>query len=336
MLRSEMLALSRRKFVPPYTVDEELTFYCPQENVAALDVPTIAEWHRFLATDYAPPPSPVRPVLLLMPCTKTKPYAFSYEHRAINGHLLRQGFEPVAAGDCPQEALAFLEDGDDPALVNNTLLRRGNTVIHRMVVSEPMGLVPYELLYHYRGGLSPASRYDCPGLFEHRGNTVCHWRPDHTGRLVNGRWAWGPNERAAFATAHNRLVEIIARTLVRLRPHYSKILAYVSPKMTHRSFLAGAAEKRACGMRLMRRTSSGTVRLKGVNDLAPGLVIIVPGPEEIREAYDALATRLRAGRSRGDITPGIVRAFFATGGGKATPLVLPETLAVLDRHLGRP
>jgi hypothetical protein len=333
MLRREMLEVSRRKFIPPYTLDERLTFYCPQENLEAFEIPIIKEYHMFLLSEYTPPPCPEKPILLLLPCTKTKPYAFSREHQAINKYLLEQGFEPVGEGDCPEEALLALGGTVEARLVNNSLLKRGTCWVHRMVVSEPMGLVPYEFIYHYRGQLSQFSRYDDPGLFEHRGNTVCVWRADHTGRLVKGRYRWGPNERAAYVETHNRLVELIATVLNRLRPHYRKIVAYVSPKMTHRSFLASVEEKRQRGIPITRKTQRGVARLAGVNDLVPGLVTVVPSWAEIQEIVGNLSTRLGACCQDKPLTRQQVRAYFASGGGVATPLVLPETLSVLSRYL---
>ena len=58
-------------------------------------------------------------------------------------------------------------------LLDTSPLVRGQTVVHRVVVSEPMGLVPYEFVYYWKGRYSPATSYDDPGLFESRGTSVC-------------------------------------------------------------------------------------------------------------------------------------------------------------------
>ncbi len=60
------------------------------------------------------------------------------------------------------------------------LINDRGTVLHRMVISEPMAIVPYEHIAEFRGKASPAVAYDDPGLFENRGNAVSPWRPDST------------------------------------------------------------------------------------------------------------------------------------------------------------
>jgi hypothetical protein len=190
-----------------------------------------------------------------------------------------------------------------------------------------MALVPYELLYHFRGEPSPVARYDDPGLFEHRGTAVCPWRPDCTGKPAAQGYRWGDNEKAAFVEMHNRLVELIVAMLQRFGDAYIARLAFVSPKLTHRSFLTSVEEKRRAGLALGRQTGQGMQRLIGVNDSRPGLVRCIPDEGEIEAILGRLAQRL-PGR-----TPRQIKGTFATGGAGATPLVLPETLAVLGQHL---
>lgn len=331
--RGDWLARSRRKPIPPYTVDEGLTFYCPQENLEAFDHPIIREYHKFIGEAYVPPFKGNRAILLILPCTRVKPYLLSPEHRAINRALLSWGFLPIGPGDCPRELRTAIPEKQPAQLLNNSLLKRGVLILHRMVVSEPMGLVPYEFVYHYRKGLSPASRYDDPGLFENRGNTVCPWRADCTGIKTDGRWRWGPNEREAYACVHNRLSEVIAHTLRRIRPKYLSIIAYVSPKLTHRSFITSETEKRANAIPIYRLGTTGRIKLIGVNDRCPGLVEIVPTPAQFTAIREQLGRRLK--RADPALSQGKVRAYFASGGGRTTPLALPESLRVLRSSLER-
>jgi hypothetical protein len=329
--RRSMVELSREKVIPPFTLDERLTFYCPQENLEAFENPVIADWHSFISDGYEPPETQGRRVMLILPCTKHKPYIMSTEHLAINGHLLKMGFEPIAAAHVPHGLEERLPDRWDATVLNNGLLVRDGLVLHRFVISEPMGLVPYELIYYYRGEMSPVSRYDDPGLFEHRPNTVCPWRDDNSGVEKVNQLRWGDNEKLVYVRVHNRLVYLIAGVLYRLQPSYERIVAYVSPRLTHRSFLASAGEKKDGGLRAARRIASKTYPLEGVNDVHHGLVTIIPTPEELERVRVALTQRLEA--ERGSVTPGLVRGHFARGGGGATSLALPEALGVLDEYL---
>ena len=331
MDRQSIVQLSKEKVIPPFTLDESLTFYCPQENLEAFDNPIVADWHSFMSDRYEPPAAEGRRVMLILPCTKDKPYTMSKEHLAVNSHLLRCGFEPVRQAEVPDGLEDCLRDGYDRATLNNDLLVRDDLCLHRFVISEPMGLVPYELIYHYQGKMSPVSRYDDPGLFERRPNTVCPWRDDYTG-VQNGRHLrWGENEKLAYVQAHNRLVELIAKILKRLEPGYTRILAYVSPGLTHRSFLSSSEEKKASGIRMARRIGGGTYPLEGVNDLHPGLVTIVPTNEGLDHILKAVEARLIL--EDPSTTRAGARGYFARGGGGATPLALPESLETLERYL---
>jgi hypothetical protein len=265
--------------------------------------------------------------MLMLPCTKTKPYSLSTEHLAINRYLLSLGFDPVEEGDHPPDLAAALPAAENPVVLNNRVWRREDLFLHRFVVSEPMALVPYELIYTFKGRPSPTARYDDPGLFEHRGTSVCPWRPDFTGKKGTQGYRWGDNEKAAFVETHNRMADLIVAVLERFGDAYEARFAYVSPKLTHRSFVTSAEEKRRAGLLRGRRTSQGTLRLRGVNDAHPGWVRCIPDEAEIEEILQQLADRLP------ERTPRQIKGTFATGGGGVTPLVLPETLDVLGRHL---
>jgi len=329
--KDDRLEESRAKILPPFRLDPSLRFYSPQENVEALDHPVIRRFHRFVSQGYEPslPSGPA--IALLLPCTKTKPYPFSLEHRRINRALLDAGFGPLASRDealwPPAEMRRFLRPEDPWEAVYVGPLRRDRLVLHRFVLSEPMGLVPYEVVYRWRGRPSPASAYDDPGLFEHRGTSVSPWRPDCTAIPgPDGRWRWGDGERAAYVEAHNRLSALVAEELDRLAPRYRRIVAWVAPGLTHRSFLLGRAERAREGVPSRRRTKDGMLELLGVHDHHPGLVDVHPTRAELQEARRRLARRLG---TRPDDPR--VRALFARGEGGGTPLTLPELLETLAR-----
>jgi hypothetical protein len=325
--REERVRLAREKMVAPYTLDETLTFFSPQENVEGLDHPQVRAVHQTMLTAYEPPIRGSKAVMLILPCTKVKPYCLSAEHQAINTSLLQQGFRPVGPADYPREIEAALLPGTDPLILNNGIWARGSLLLHRYVMSEPMALVPYEFIYYFQGQLSPCARYDDPGLFEHRGTAVSPWRADFTGISTSGGYRWGDNEKAAFVEMHNRLVELMVVMMDRFGAAYVARLAYVSPKLTHRSFVTSVEEKRRAGLPLGRRTANGFLRLVGINDRRPGRIRAIPDETDIPLILERLARRLPG------YTPTQVKGYFATGGSGVTPLILPETLAVLAERL---
>lgn len=327
--RKFMLNLSKEKMVFPYELEENLTLYCPQENLEAVDLPLIKNHLYYMLNDYIPPISGSGTILLLLPCTKAKPYTISAEHKYINRFLFEEGFEPVSDASYPQELKEIMGEQEEH-LLNNGILKRNNTYIHRMVISDlPTVLVPYEYIYYYRDDFSIFSRYDDPGLFEHRGNTVCVWREDCSGVKVGKKYRWGPLEKAAYVRVHNIHAEAMAGVLSKLKGYYDHMLAYVTPKMTHRSFLADTSEKKEVGLPVFRNTVNGREHFIGVNDLHPSLVKIIPSQEELHLILDNLRKRL--GFAAKDLAK--AKAYFATGGGIATGLILPESLSVLANYL---
>jgi hypothetical protein len=333
--RDGRLAESRAKIVPPFRLDDSMRFYSPQDNLDALEHPRVRPFYEFVRDAYVPDLPPGRHIALLIPCTKTKPYPLSIEHQRINGALLAAGLRPVQGGPdtAPDPAwLERLEADADPEILRVTPLVRGDTVVHRYVVSEPMGLVPYELVYRWRGDQSPASAYDDPGLFEHRGTAVSPWRADHTGtRAPDGSWRWGDSEKAAYVEVHNRLTAIMAAEVARLRPTYDRIVAWVAPGLTHRSFMMAAGDRAAEGIGASRVVGGRRLAFVSVNDLVPGAVDIHPTRREADEALDRLDERLR--REDPSTTRRTAQAVYARGGGGATPLALPEMLDVLTHLL---
>jgi hypothetical protein len=289
--RERLLELARAKPVPPYTLDEALTFFCPRENLDGLDLPAVRAFHRWALHDHQPPAADEPAVLLLLPCQKVKPYPLSSEHRAVNGALLAAGFRPRGRGDWPQSLARRVP----PELLSNAPLAGYGLRVDRAVVSEPFGLVPYEAVYRWRGRPSPCARYDDPGMFEHRG-LACTWREDCTAVRSGAAWRWGDREREAFVAVHNRLAALMAEILQRWRGSYAAVLAYVAPGLTHRSFLGDVEERRAAGLPVGRRVGGRLLPLRGVGELAPGLVRLVPDGREL-----AALRRQQGGRVPADV-----------------------------------
>ena len=245
--RLKRIAESKLKIESPFELDETLCLYSPQDNVDALAHPRIAAWLDFMETAYEPHlPDARRRILLFMPCTKTKPYPFSSEHKAINQRLLDAGFRPVARQYLPQALQARLEPAFHQEVLNLAPLADGHgTLVHRMVISEPLGVVPYEHIATDRAGQpSPATAYDDPGLFENRGNAVSPWRSDSTAVAVSAtRWTWGDEERRAYVTMHNAMAASVATCVRRIGHCYDDIVAWVAPGLTHRSFVIARHER---------------------------------------------------------------------------------------------
>lgn len=319
---------SRAKIRAPFELDPSLCLYSPQANRDALDHQRVKEWLSFIEREWDPGPSPRRRVALLIPCTKYKPYSTSREHRAINRALLEAGWAPVGDSKAPAQLRAVLDDDEPGELLHEGPLRKGDLFLDRIVMSEPLALVPYTHIYEWKGSPSVATGYDDPGLFESRGTSVSPERADCTAEeMGNGRWHWGGNERAAYVEVHNRLAEAIANTFSRVGHRYAAIGAWVSPGLTHRSFLADRQFRSLDGLPASKQGPHGRMELRGVLDILPGAVTIMPTAEQLATARTELARRLAAeGRTSSEQA---VRAVYARGDGNDTPLGLPETL----RHL---
>ena len=330
--RAQRIIESADKIESPFALDPELCLYSPQDNVDSLRHPRIAAWLDFIRNDYVPVlPKARRKVLLFMPCTKTKPYPFSSEHKAINQRLADAGFRPIARLDLPQELMARLEPEFSQDVLNLApLMNDAGVLVHRMVLSEPMSVVPYEHIVSYGDGVpSPATAYDDPGLFENRGNAVSPWRPDSTATAVSAtRWKWGDEERRHYVLMHNAMAEAIAAVVARIRPHYDDVIAWVAPGLTHRSFVIGKGERAANNVVASRRVGTERLELVGANDqLARSEAIrALPTLDHCRDAIGRLASRLGV-----DVAQ--ATGIYARGGANATPLALPELLDVLVAEL---
>jgi hypothetical protein len=149
--------------------------------------------------------------------------------------------------------------------------------------------------------------------------------------LPNGRWRWGPRERAAYVIVHNAMADVIARVLTRIGGRYLALGAWVSPGLTHRSFLAGTEFRRADALPRSRLGPHGPLLLRGATDSIPAAVSIMPTAQQQSAAREALMARLaREGRPA---SPGSARAVYARGDGNDTPLGLPEMLIHLTNWL---
>ena len=329
--RAQRITESAEKIEAPFVLDPTLCLYSPQDNVEALGHPRIAAWLEFMRERYEPQlPEAKRRVLLFMPCTKTKPYPFSSEHKAINQRLHDVGFRPTARLDLPQELMARLEPGFSQDVLNLApLMDAEGTLVHRMVISEPMAVVPYEHIVSYPGGPSPATAYDDPGLFEKRGNAVSPWRADSTAEAVSAtRWKWGDEERRHYALMHNAMAEELAAVVARIGHHYDDIIAWVAPGLTHRSFVIGRDERAPNNVPISRKVGGGRVSLEGANDALPAASRIkaLPTLDECKDAVDRLARRLGIDLKQ-------ATGIYARGGANATPLALPELLDTLVARL---
>jgi hypothetical protein len=329
--RSKRVLESALKIQSPFQLDETLCLYCPQDNVDSLKHPRIAEWMDFIQNDYAPElPKAERRVLLFMPCTKTKPYPFSTEHLAINQRLLDEGYRPSRRLYLPQELQARLEPSFSPEVLNlSPLLSDRGTVLHRMVISEPMAIVPYEHISEFRGRPSPAVAYDDPGLFENRGNAVSPWRADSTAvRISPTRWKWGDEERRQYVVMHNEMARILAKVVARIGRHYDDVISWVAPGLTHRSFVLARDERAFHHVPTSRKVGTMRIGLTGANDHleTEQRIACLPDPSDCRDAIARLSRRLKVDIPR-------ATAIYARGGANATPLALPELLDVLVRRL---
>ena len=320
--RAQRLLESAQKYRAPFTLDPTLALYCPQDNVDSLKHPRVAAWFDFILRDYVMKlPDAPRRVLLLLPCTATKPYIHSTEHRRINVALLAAGFVPTGPAD-PKLLSARAADEPETLFSLAPLQHTDGTVIHRAVISEPLGLVPYEHMLAYPGGESPAVAYDDPGLFEDRGNAVSPWRADCTATRVSAKtWKWGANEKRAYVEMHNAMADVVAKALTRFGAIYTRRISWVAPGLTHRSFVVSKSECASHGVVATRQVGAERLSLIGANDLLPPALQLhaLPAREQCAAAILRLAKRL-------DRTPAEAAGHFARGGGNATPLALPELL----------
>jgi hypothetical protein len=323
---------SRKKICAPAKLDDDLCFYSPQENVEALKHPRIRQWLQFVSEQYVPKlDQSCRAVLLLLPCTKTKPYPLSAEHLRVNRNLIEAGFHPLRGETLAQGFSTYLPSGFPPEVLSLAPLRKGNIIVHRAVISEPLAFVPYEYVFCHGDRPSPACAYDDPGLFECRGNAVAPWRADFTGVPISRtKWRWGDEERRAYVTMHNEMSKRLACVIGRLKPYYRNVVAWVAPGLTHRSFILEREQRNANKVPTSRRVGGESLPLKGANDfLAPEHRIeCLPTRGQCEAAKQRLADRLGRALSA-------IGGYYSRGGGDATPLALPELIAFLISRLER-
>ena len=324
------------KIRKPFKIDPSLCIYSPQENIDSLKHPKIKNWQNFVQNEWIPSPIPkgTKRLALIIPCTKYKPYITSREHKAINSALLSDGWKATGNSDAPPEFEKLLEKGDNPEIFHEGFLKKRNLILERIVISEPLGIVPYQYMYFWNGKQSPATSYDDPGLFESRGTSVSPYRPDSSATKVKGgKWKWGNAERSSYVDMHNHLVKVIASSLKRVRNHYHGIVAWVSPGLTHRSFLSSKKIRLEEGISSSRKIEGGRKKLYGVLDLESEILKIMPTIEQLKISQHDLEKRLRnEGRNS---SPQSVRSIYARGDGNDTPLGLKETLEFLLTWLNK-
>lgn len=270
--RAQRIEESKAKIVPPFHLDETLCFYSPQDNLDALRHPRLKAWFEFITERYTPRlPQAERRILLLLPCTKTKPYPLSLEHLRINQALHDAGFQPLSGTAPEPELAAALDPSFAPETANLTPLSDGyGTIVHRAVISEPIAFVPYEHVLRYEGSNSPSFAYDDPGLFENRGNAVSPWRRDFTGVSVSAtRWRWGDEERRAYVAMHNEMSRLLAEVIGRIGTHYTDRIAWVAPGLTHRSFVIGRGERQAHNVPAFKRAGQNGWRWSAPTTACP-------------------------------------------------------------------
>ncbi len=120
----------------------------------SLSRPDIVRWRRRLQERYARPKS--ARVLVLLPCSARKPYSISQSHRRF-----RQAVRASGVGD----------------------------VVHEVIVTSPLGLVPRELELFY-----PAKDYDIP--------VTGHWDRDER-KMVEDMVSWlGQSQRYDLVVSH--------------------------------------------------------------------------------------------------------------------------------------
>jgi hypothetical protein len=323
---------SRKKICAPAKLDDDLCFYSPQENVEALEHPRIRRWLQFISEEYVPGlDQNCRTTLLLLPCTKTKPYPLSAEHLRVNRSLIGAGFRPLEGETLAGGFSAHLPSGFSSEVLSLAPLRKGDLVVHRAVISEPLAFVPYEYVFCCGDRPSPACAYDDPGLFEGRGNAVAPWRKDSTGVSISRtKWRWGDEERRAYVRMHNEMSRRLAAVIGRLKPYYADVVAWVAPGLTHRSFILERGERNRNKVPASRRAGGESLPLEGANDFLAReeRIECLPTPEQCEAAKRRLAKRL--GRPLAAIG-----GYYSRGGGGATPLALPELIEFLISRLER-
>ena len=245
---------------------------------------------------------------------------------------MNEGYRPSRRSYLPQELLARIEPPFSPEVLNlSPLVDDNGTVVHRMVISEPMAVVPYEHIVEFRGKPSPAVGYDDPGLFENRGNAVSPWRPDSTAMRVSAtRWKWGDEERRQYVVMHNEMARILANVVARIGRNYTDVISWVAPGLTHRSFVLARGERALHHVLTSRKVGAKRIELVGANDHLPTELRIacLPLPDDCKNAIARLSRRL-------DIDLARATAIYARGGVNATPLALPELLDVLVKRLAQ-
>ena len=127
---------------------------------------------------------------------------------------------------------------------------------------------------------------------------------------------------------HNEMARILADVVARIAHHYTDVISWVAPGLTHRSFVIGNDERSFHHVATSRLVGDKRLELIGANDHLPSerRIACLPLPNDCQRAIERLSHRLKV-----DIPK--ATAIYARGGNNATPLALPELLDVLVRRL---
>lgn len=205
--RHRLVQVSREQCGPQLEV--ELTAYSPQEGLELLDHPDVQKfWTSVLKLKV--PKDAVGGCLIFLPCSRRKPY-----HRSVQHRELRQAFQ--------KEGFVFTECG--------VLRKEGEGRFFPVVISEPMGAVPYDVVLRRE---YPVCHYDCPTFFDYsssRGWQVTPYRLDNTARDPNANgFLLGENEKKALNEGLKRIARQVSRWLERNLSSFDQVVGLVKTK----------------------------------------------------------------------------------------------------------
>lgn len=188
---------------------DELTAYSPQEGLELLDHADVQKfWKRVLKLEV--PKEAVGGCLILLPCSRRKPY-----HKSVQHTELRQSFQ--------QDGFVFTERG--------VFRKEGEGRFFPVVISEPMGAAPYDVVLRKE---YPICHYDCPAFFDYssgRGWQVTPYRSDNTARDPKGNgFLLGENEKRALEEGLRRIARQVSRWLEKNLFSFDKVVGLVKTK----------------------------------------------------------------------------------------------------------
>ena len=193
-----LIELSKKQCGPQ--LNPKLTAYSPQEGLELIQHEDVqAYWRKALNTD--PPDEAENSIILFLPCSRNKPYIISNQHKELRRSFSKHGYELSRNG----------------VYINS----RDGESFYPVVVSEPMGVVPYQFVIN---DVYPVSHYDCPGFFDYpvnRGWQVTPYREDNTAHdPKRSGFKLGPNEKRAQEIGLRLLGEQVAKWVQKYRSYF--------------------------------------------------------------------------------------------------------------------